>query len=220
MNAAIWCRVSTDDQSNLNQLGALRSWAERRGLTVVNEYRVEESAWTGKHRAALAAAVEDARLGQYEVLLVWALDRLSREGIEATLSTMRHFRERGVRVLSLQEAWTDGPEAMQELLGAFFAWMAQQEISPVEASASELGWRVGRRPGYRLVVYLGQRTRCLGAELATTPVTKLTALETPRLAQRPNSTDVDHWSEGWQRRGEMLLTVGFGSGILWAATIR
>lgn len=127
MNAAIWCRVSTDDQSNLNQLGALRSWAERRGLTVVNEYRVEESAWTGKHRAALATAVEDARLGQYEVLLVWALDRLSREGIEATLSTMRAFRERGVRVLSLQEAWTDGPEAMQELLGAFFAWMAQQE---------------------------------------------------------------------------------------------
>jgi len=29
------------------------------------------------------------------------------------LSTMRQFRERGVRVLSLQESWTDGPPEMQ-----------------------------------------------------------------------------------------------------------
>ena len=154
MNAAIWCRVSTDEQNTLNQLAALRSWADRRGLTVVNEYRVEESAWKGKHRAALGTALEDARLAKYEVLLVWALDRLSREGIEATLSTMRSFRERGVRVLSLQEAWTDGPEAMQELLGAFFAWMAQQEsarrserVRAGLARRKASGLPIGRIPG-------------------------------------------------------------------------
>ena len=37
------------------------------------------------------------------------------------------FRERGVRVLSLQESWTDGPPEMQDLLTSFFAWIAQQE---------------------------------------------------------------------------------------------
>jgi len=77
-----------------------------------------ESAFRGKHQPKLAEALEDARRRRYAVLLVWALDRVSREGIEAMLLTARQFRDRGVRVLSLQEPWTDGPQEMQELLGA------------------------------------------------------------------------------------------------------
>jgi DNA invertase Pin-like site-specific DNA recombinase len=106
---------------------ALREFAANRGFDVIVEYQLEESAFNGKHRAKLNEALEDARRGRYTVLCVWALDRLTREGIEATLTTLRQFRERGVRVLSLQESWTDGPPEMQELLSAFFAWVAQQE---------------------------------------------------------------------------------------------
>src|SRR3954465_13056908 len=100
--AAIWARVSTREQDNQNQLTALREWATRRGFEVEVEYVSEESAWNGKHQAQVNQALQDARLGRYQVLLVWALDRLSREGVEAMLRTMRQFRERGVRVLSLQ----------------------------------------------------------------------------------------------------------------------
>jgi putative DNA-invertase from lambdoid prophage Rac len=125
--AAIWARVSTTEQDTTNQLSAIRQWAQQRGYEIVKEYVLEESAWNGKHRAQVTAALKDAHAGRYEVLLVWALDRLSREGIEPTLATIRQFRERGVRVLSLQEAWTDGPPEMQDLLTSFFAWMAQQE---------------------------------------------------------------------------------------------
>ena len=92
----------------------------------------------------------------YEVLLVFALDRLSREGCEATLRCIREFRERGVRVLSLNEAWTDRPEAMQDLLGAFFAWMAQQEsarrserVRAGVARRKASGLPIGRLPGAR-----------------------------------------------------------------------
>lgn len=125
--AAIWARVSTSEQQTENQLAALREWASRRGFEVAKEYVLEESAWNGKHRTQLQAALQDARLGHFQVLLVWALDRLSREGVEATLATMRQFRERGVQVLSLQEPWTDGPAEMQELLTSILAWMAAQE---------------------------------------------------------------------------------------------
>src|SRR5216683_6575976 len=127
IRAAIWARVSTREQETENQLAKLREWAQQRGWPVEVEYVLQESAFNGKHRAQLAQALQDARVGRYQVLLVWALDRLSREGIEAMLSTMRQFRERGVRVLSLQESWTDGPPEMQELLTSFFAWIAQQE---------------------------------------------------------------------------------------------
>ncbi|PYQ64407.1 MAG: hypothetical protein DMF54_14365 [Acidobacteria bacterium] len=127
VRAAIWARVSSHQQENDNQLTALREWAARRGLEVGPEYVLEESAYNGKHRAQLNAALKDAYEGQFQVVLVWALDRLSREGIEAMLSILRQFRERGVRVLSLQESWTDGPPEMQDLLTSFFAWIAQQE---------------------------------------------------------------------------------------------
>ena len=129
MKTALWTRVSTGEQQTQNQLSALREWAKNRGFEVVEEcvYEVELSAWNGKQQPELKRALEDARLGKFEVMLVWALDRLSREGVEATLKAMRQFKERGVRVLSHQESWTDGPADMQELLASIFAWMAHQE---------------------------------------------------------------------------------------------
>jgi putative DNA-invertase from lambdoid prophage Rac len=152
--AAIWARVSTREQENENQLAALREWASRRDFEIECEYVSEESAWNGKHRAQLTGALQDARLGRYEVLLVWALDRLSREGVEATLATLRQFRERGVRVLSLQEPWTDGPAEMQELLTSVLAWVASQESrrrsERVKAGLERRrrqGKPVGRQPG-------------------------------------------------------------------------
>ena len=76
----------------------------------------------------LNRAMQAARLGEYDVLLVWALDRLSREGVEATLRILRRFRQHGVPIVSLQEPWTDtGDPHLAELLSSIFAWMAHAE---------------------------------------------------------------------------------------------
>ena len=93
---AIWARVSTDEQESGNQLDELRAWVARRGLDVAGEYIVDgASAWKGKHRDQVAVALADARLGRFDVLLVWALDRLDREGVESTLGLLRRFQARG-----------------------------------------------------------------------------------------------------------------------------
>ena len=42
MKAAIWTRVSTDEQETANQLDALRQWARNRDLEVVREFEVRE----------------------------------------------------------------------------------------------------------------------------------------------------------------------------------
>jgi len=94
----------------------------------VREYVLEESAYNGKHRTDLNEALHSARLGEFQVLLVWALDRLSREGVEATLAIMRQFRERGAMVWSMQLSWTETSDARRaELLASIFAWMAAEE---------------------------------------------------------------------------------------------
>jgi putative DNA-invertase from lambdoid prophage Rac len=156
VKAAIWARVSTEEQDTGNQLAELRGWADRRGLDIITEYVLDgASAWTGGQREQLGQALDDARLGRYDVLLVWALDRLSREGVEATLALLRRFREHGVVVCSLRESWTETSDSrMAELLGSLFAWMAAEESrrrsERVRAGVERrraAGLPVGRQPG-------------------------------------------------------------------------
>jgi putative DNA-invertase from lambdoid prophage Rac len=153
---ALWARVSKDEQESGNQLGELRAEAARRGLDVTAEYVLEgASAWKGEHRALLRQALGDARAGRYDVLLVWALDRLSREGIEVTLRIMRQFAGRGVAVWSLRESWTETSDPqVRELIAAIMAWVARMEsqrrserVRAGLARRKAAGLPVGRQPG-------------------------------------------------------------------------
>jgi putative DNA-invertase from lambdoid prophage Rac len=153
---ALWARVSKDEQESGNQLGELRAEAVRRGLDVAAEYVLDgASAWKGEHRALLRQALDDARAGGYDVLLVWALDRLSREGIEATLRAMRQFADRGVPVWSLRESWTETSDPhVRELIAAIMAWVARMEserrserVRAGLARRRAAGLPVGRQPG-------------------------------------------------------------------------
>ena len=51
MKAAIWARVSTEEQELANQLLQLKEYAARRDLDVVTVYEVTESGWKGAHLA-------------------------------------------------------------------------------------------------------------------------------------------------------------------------
>lgn len=61
------------------------------------------------------------------MLIVWALDRITREGAEGALRVIRQFRERGCTVVSVQESWLNGSPEVQDVLIAFAGWQAQQE---------------------------------------------------------------------------------------------
>ena len=77
------------------------------GHTITARYQLSESAWqggkdNGEYRAALKQAMDDAWQGKFSVIVVWALDRLTREGAEGALRVIRQFRERGCAVKALQ----------------------------------------------------------------------------------------------------------------------
>jgi len=125
VRAAIWARVSTDRQETENQVLQLQEWARGRGLEVVQVYQVEESAWQGRHLKAFSQVYEDARKGRFRVLLVWALDRLSREGPLATLEIVHRLGRYGVQVLSYQESWAEAAGELRDLLLAVAGWVAR-----------------------------------------------------------------------------------------------
>jgi len=128
MRVAIYLRVSTAEQDPSNQLPVLETFAENKGWQIVQVYQEAESAWKAGRQAELQRIFEDCRNGiRFDVLLVWSLDRLSRQGIAAVLNLIQLLKLYGVQVISLNESWTETEGPMKELLYAVFAWAAQYE---------------------------------------------------------------------------------------------
>ena len=154
MRVVIYVRVSTDEQDTTNQSMALEDWAKQRGFQVVGIYKEQESAWKAGHQKELAQLVEDARRHRFDAVLVWSLDRLSREGALAILKLVEKLSMYGVRVLSYQESWTEAPGELAELLYALTGWVARMESQRRSertkaglARAVAQGKRLGRPPG-------------------------------------------------------------------------
>ena len=152
--ASIYVRVSTGDQDTANQVLALTEWAKKRGYEVVAIYSEEESAWKTGHQRELARLLQDARKRKFDVMLVWALDRLSREGSLAILSLVHRLKTFGVKVISYQESWTEAPGELAELLYALTGWVARMESQRRSertraglARVVAQGKRLGRPPG-------------------------------------------------------------------------
>lgn len=75
----------------------------------------------------LKEALADAHRGKFDVFVVWALDRISREGIEDLLRTVRKFREAGCAVVSVQEPWCNDGGDTQQLLLPITGWVGKFE---------------------------------------------------------------------------------------------
>jgi putative DNA-invertase from lambdoid prophage Rac len=127
MRVCIYSRVSTSRQDTENQTLSLREWAKQRGWEIVKIYEEYESAWKAGHQAELAQLKVDAARRKFEIVLVWALDRLSREGALAILSLVSRLKTYGVKVVSYQESWTEAPGELAEILYAIAGWVARME---------------------------------------------------------------------------------------------
>jgi len=127
MKVALYVRVSTDEQDMANQTMVLREWAETRGFEIIEVYQEEESAWRAGQQRELARLAQDARRRRFQLVLVWALDRLSRGGPLAILTIISRLGRFGVKVISHQEPWTEAPGDLQELLLAIAGWVARME---------------------------------------------------------------------------------------------
>ena len=85
MNAVIYARYSSDNQREESIEGQLRecmAYAERKGLTVVHSYidRALSAKTDARPRAIseFQKMIKDSNARKFEVILVWKLDRFSR----------------------------------------------------------------------------------------------------------------------------------------------
>lgn len=130
MRVAIYARVSTDEQEPENQLCQLRAWCTATGHEIINEYidLGVSGARSASKRTQFAALLADAHKRQFDMVLCWALDRLSREGMVATVGYLQQLAAAGVVFHSYSEPMlsTDN-ELVRDILLAVMSSLAKQE---------------------------------------------------------------------------------------------
>lgn len=156
MKCAIYLRVSTAEQTTENQLPVLRKWITDRGHELAGVYSENESAWKAGRQHELARLRADAARRQFGVVLVWALDRLSREGAAAILNLVNTLKAYGIKVVSYNEAWTEAPGEIGEILYAIAGWVARME-SQRRSERTRAGLERVRMYGSKTGRGIGQR---------------------------------------------------------------
>jgi DNA invertase Pin-like site-specific DNA recombinase len=126
MKIALYTRVSTDKQDAANQLPQLREFAAKQGWQIVKESDAGESG-TKSDRAALLQMFEDASRKKFDLVLFWALERLSREGTFKTLQYLNRLDSYGVGYRSFIEPYFDSCGIFKEAVISIVATLAKQE---------------------------------------------------------------------------------------------
>jgi DNA invertase Pin-like site-specific DNA recombinase len=142
MKAALYLRVSTKprnakpgqkvhydpprEQTVENQRLKLREYAKAMDWDIVAEFEDQESG-AKSDRAGFTKLMDAATRHEFDVVLVWSLDRFSREGIGKTCDHLRKLAGYKVGFRSYSEPFLDTTSDFAELVTAIFAFFAAFE---------------------------------------------------------------------------------------------
>lgn len=154
IKAGLFMRVSTKDQHTENQKEALIQLISDRNYELAKIYDVTASA-TGKDNlesSYLDEVYEDARLGIINVLVVWALDRLTRRGDGYLLKIFKDLGKHNVRVVSYREGFIESitDPSMRNVFLSFWEFINKRETeqrSERQKAAIKLMRKQGKKLG-------------------------------------------------------------------------
>ena len=135
MNAVIYARYSSDSQreeSIEGQLRECREYAERNDMTVVGTYIDRALSAKTADRPEFQRMIKDSAKELFEIVLVWKLDRFSRDRYDS--AHYKHIlKKNGVKVVSAKEHISEGPEgiilvAMLEGYAEFYSAELSEKI--------------------------------------------------------------------------------------------
>jgi len=148
--ACLYLRVSTVDQHPESQLHDLEAMAQQRGFEIVKQY-TDRVTGTKARRPGLDQMLTDARRGQFEVVLVWASDRLARS-VRHFLEVLDELNRLQIEFISFREQLdTGGPlgRAVVVIIGAIAELERSLIVERVRAGLRRArleGQRLGRPP--------------------------------------------------------------------------
>jgi DNA invertase Pin-like site-specific DNA recombinase len=148
--AALYLRVSTVDQHPETQVYDLRQMAAQRGFEIVTEY-TDRISGVKARRPGLDGLMRDARRGRFDVVLVWASDRIARS-VKHFLEVLDELNRLNIEFVSFREQIdTGGPlgRAIVVIIGAIAELERNLIVERVRAGMRRArleGRRIGRLP--------------------------------------------------------------------------
>jgi DNA invertase Pin-like site-specific DNA recombinase len=201
---AIYCRVSTADQSCARQEHDLSAFAVRAGYEVVAIYK-ETGSGVKLDRAERKKVMALAQARQIDVVLVTELSRWGRSTLDL-LHTLKELEARRVSMIGMNGLTFDLSTPHRRMMATILAGIAdfereliQERIRSGIAAARARGRRFGRQPGERpksdrlapkvlALVAEGQSYRLIGRQLGLSKNIVADIVKRSRTASRAATT--------------------------------
>jgi DNA invertase Pin-like site-specific DNA recombinase len=114
MKVCLYLRVSTNDQTTLNQELELKKYCEREGFEIYKIYKDEGVSGSKTSRPQLDLMLQDMRNKLFDCIIVWKFDRLGRS-TQHLLQVLEELKNKNVRLIATsQQIDTNTP------MGKFF----------------------------------------------------------------------------------------------------
>ena len=153
-NPAIYCRVSTADQSCERQERDLLAFAKRAGYEVVGVYK-ETGSGVKLDRAERQKVMALARVRQIDAVLVTEFSRWGRSTLDL-LHTLEELKTKRISVIALNGMTFDLSTSSGRMMATIIAGIAtfereltQERIRSGMAAAKARGQKLGRQQGQR-----------------------------------------------------------------------
>lgn len=150
MKAALYVRVSTEDQTVDNQTIILKEYCIRNNIDVYNVYAEEGVSGTKVSRPALNNMLFDMRAGLFDTIIIWKLDRLGRS-LQHLLQILEELnrREIGLVITTMNiDTKSSVGKLFFSVSGAFAEFereLISERVKAGLARAKSQGAKIGKR---------------------------------------------------------------------------
>lgn len=214
--AVIYARYSSHNQTEQSIEGQLHdayAFAERNGYQVIGEYIDRALTGTKDTRPDFQRMIRDAEKRAFQLVIVWKLDRFARNRYDSAIYKAR-LKKHGVRVVSVMENLTDGPEGI--ILEGILESMAEYYSANLSENVRR-GLRESIAKGHYVGGHVPYGYRQEGTRLVADERTAPLAVEIFRryaAGDRPSQIARDFNARGLHTRKGKAWTVGSFDGIL------
>lgn len=151
MIIGIYARVSKETSDNTNQLLILRDYCQKLNYKIYDEY-VDIISGGSPNRPEFNRMMQDASRRKFNMLLFFALDRLTREGTRKTIYYLQVLEDYGIAYKSYTEQYLDSTGIFKDVIISLLSTLAKQEKIRISERVkagldkSRLQGRIGGRP--------------------------------------------------------------------------
>lgn len=173
--AVIYARYSSSGQREESLTGQIRdckAYAKRCGYSIIHEYTDAAKTGTNDQRPAFQQMISDASKHKFEAVIVWKLDRFSRDKYDA--ARYKHvLKQQGVRVISAMEPISESPEGviMESLLEGMAQYYSMDLSLKVKRGNRESALE-HKTIGLRMIGYVPDQDDHFAIDQKTAPIVK------------------------------------------------